>query len=138
MKKINSLAASLFIAAFVLGAVGFAVGVNAQTTTTPPALTCSPGAPSVAAGNSVVLTATGGTGSYVWSGEGLTVTNPTGSTFRVTYNAAGTYRVTVTSGSQTATCNVIVTAVEAADPGGVGGVVAPPSPGLPNTGELPA
>lgn len=126
MKKINVLMAASFVAAFVLGAAFVGTGALAQTTTNPTPLACVWTLPSVPAGSPATLTATGGTGSYVWSGPGLVISNPTGTQFTVTYNAAGTYPVTVSSGTQTATCNVVVTAVE----------VIPPTPGLPNTGEL--
>ena len=133
MKKINVVAVPLFAVALIAGAfLAIGGGVSAQTASpSPAALACSVSAQTVAAGTAVTLTASGGTGSYVWSSPGLVITNPNGQRFTVTFNAAGTYPVTVTSGSQTATCNVVVTAAEAPDPG-----TAPVAPGLPNTGEL--
>ncbi|MEK7611880.1 MAG: PKD domain-containing protein [Patescibacteria group bacterium] len=96
-----SIAAILAIGAMSLGSFVFA------QTATP--LACNMSASSVMTNQSATLTATGGTGSYVWSGQNLNVTNPTGSQFSVSYPNPGTYSVVVTSGNQTATCGVTVT-----------------------------
>ncbi|MDP2629321.1 MAG: hypothetical protein Q8P45_01255 [Candidatus Harrisonbacteria bacterium] len=63
----------------------------------------------VGVNEAAILTATGGDGSYLWSGQNLNITEPTGNQFAVSYSAAGTYLVNVSSGGQTATCAVIVT-----------------------------
>ena len=77
----------------------------AQTVTP---LSCSVGSSSVTTNQAATLTASGGTGVYTWSGTNLNVTNANGSQFAVSYPTAGTYTVIVTSGLQTATCNVVV------------------------------
>ncbi len=91
------------------------------------ALMCSPAAQTAIVGQAVHFTATGGTGSYVWSATDLTLTNPVGSGFTATYGTVGTHTVTVTSGAATASCLVTVTAATTTPP-----------PGLPNTGYPPA
>ena len=85
-------------------------------------VSCLPVTQNVAIGQPALFTATGGNGSYVWSGDGLTLNNPTGSGFQATYSAAGAYNVRVTSNGQTASCVVNVLAAGSSDPG------------LPNTG----
>lgn len=79
----------------------------AQTVTP---LGCSVNVSSVAINQAAILTATGGNGTYYWSGPNLNVTNGAGNQFAVSYPNAGTYPITVTSAGQTATCNVNVTA----------------------------
>lgn len=79
----------------------------AQTVTP---LTCSLGVPSVSPNQAEILTATGGNGTYFWSGINLNVTNSAGNKFAVSYPNPGLYVITVTSGSQTATCNINVVA----------------------------
>jgi hypothetical protein len=95
-----SVVTALAVLVLSAGALSFA-----QTT----ALTCTPTSSSVSRNQSVTLTANGGTGSYVWSGTNLNVTNATGKQFTVTYPNAGTYTITVTSGGQSASCTVAVT-----------------------------
>jgi len=133
MKKATVLALALFAGAALAGAifVGGSMNVGAQTT----AVACSPSAVSVAPGQSVTLSASGGDGAnYAWSSPGLTITNPNGTNFTVTFNQDGTFPVTVTSASSSATCNVTVTGT--AVTGGSTGTT-PSVPGLPNTGALP-
>lgn len=95
-----------------------------------PTLSCGPLTRTVAIGANTTFTATGGTGSYVWSAPQMTPR--TGNLLTVSYASAGNSTMTVTSGTQTATCNVVIT-------GGVASAVpvAPTvqaTPGLPNTG----
>lgn len=83
-----------------LGALSFA------QTVTP--LTCSVNMASVNANQAAILTATGGNGSYSWSGENLAVTNSGGPQFAVSYPNAGVYPITVSSAGQSVTCDVSV------------------------------
>lgn len=123
MNKFKALTAASFIAAFALGGTLIGSGALAQQAD----VACSPSIVSTAVGQSVTLTASGGDGEYTWSSPGLVITNPNGVNFTATFNAAGTYPVTVISDGESAACNVAVT-----------GTTAPPVfPGLPNTGELP-
>ena len=71
-------------------------------------VSCSVGSPSVGVNQNSVLTAMGGDGTYFWSGENLNVTNSSGSQFSVSYPSVGTYNVTVSSGGQSAVCNINV------------------------------
>jgi hypothetical protein len=98
-----SLATILTVTGASLGALSFA------QTVTP--LTCSVNAASVNVNQAAIVTATGGNGSYYWSGPNLDVTNSGGSQFAVSYPNAGTYPITVASAGQTATCNVSVAGV---------------------------
>lgn len=132
MKKANIIAVALFAAAAVAGAyfIGGSYGVNAQSV----AVACSPTSTTVVPGQSVTLAASGGDGvNYSWSSPGLTITNPTGVNFTVTFNQDGTFPVTVTSAGSSSTCDVIVagTAVPSTTP------TTTTVPGLPDTGALP-
>jgi hypothetical protein len=73
-------------------------------------LSCSASASSVGLNQTMTLTASGGNGTYFWSGSNLNVTNSAGSQFAVSYPNAGTYSVNVSSAGQTATCMVNVMA----------------------------
>lgn len=95
-----SLITAITVAGISLGALSFA-----QTVTT---LGCSVNASSVTVGQAAVVTATGGNGTYFWSGPNLNITNSGGNQFAVSYPNVGTYPITVTSAGQTATCNVDV------------------------------
>jgi hypothetical protein len=97
-----SLVTVLTVAGMSLGTLGFA-----QTVTT---LGCSVGALTVTGDQAVILTATGGNGTYFWSGQNLNVTNSAGNQFAVSYPNPGIYPITVQSAGQTATCNVNVVA----------------------------
>lgn len=126
MNKTSLLAGSLiFAVAAMIGSLTVGVGVGAQTTST---VQCSAPTYMVPANQSIVLSATGGNGTYVWSSPGLVITNPNGSSFTVRFTRAGVYPVTVMSAGASSTCNITVTAA-------VPGATATPS--LPNTGELP-
>lgn len=92
----------------VLTVTGMSIGALsfAQNVTT---LNCSVNASSVGLNQAAIVTATGGNGTYFWSGPNLNITNSGGSQFAVSYPNAGTYPITVQSGNQTATCNVVIT-----------------------------
>lgn len=75
----------------------------------PPPLVCAPPNQSVLIGQAANMSASGGTGTYSWAAPGGTTTSGSGATFSTAYGTAGGYAVTVTSGTQTATCNVTVT-----------------------------
>lgn len=79
-----------------------------QVVTSPQPLTCAPTTQSAQTGQDRTVTATGGTGSYAWSTPGATRSCPPGSSCTTSYAAAGTRTVTVTSGSQTASCTIVV------------------------------
>ena len=131
MKKATILAFALFLGAAFGGAIFIGSSVNAGAQTT--ALSCSPVSTIVAPGQSVTLSAAGGSGTYQWSSPGLTITNPFGANFSVTFNRDGTFPVTVTSANTTATCSVLVTGTAVPSTS-----TAPATtPGLPNTGALP-
>ncbi len=97
-----SLVTAIAVAGMSLGSLGFA------QTVTP--LACSVTPSSVAANQAAIFTATGGNGTYAWSGPNLSVTNSSGSQFAVSYPNPGVYTITVASGGQTASCNTTVVA----------------------------
>ncbi len=94
----------------VLAVTGMSIGAlsQAQTVTF---LSCSVNEASVNVNQAAIITAMGGNGTYFWSGPDLNVTNSAGSQFAVSYSQAGTYPIMVSSGGQTATCNVNVVGV---------------------------
>jgi hypothetical protein len=100
-----SLVTILTVTGASIGALSFA-----QTATT---LSCSVNATSVGANQAAIITATGGNGTYFWSGPNLDVTNSGGSQFAVSYPNPGAYPIMVSSGGQTTTCNVVVVAAAA-------------------------
>lgn len=104
-----SLITTLTVTGMSVGALSFA------QTVTP--LDCSVAATSVNINQAVILTATGGNGTYFWSGANLNVTNSAGSQFAVSFPNPGIYPVQVSSAGMTATCNVNV--VGAASTGGL-------------------
>lgn len=71
-------------------------------------LTCSPASTSATVGNPVSFTAAGGNGSYSWTAPGVVLDNAVGQTLTMRYGTSGARNVTVTSGSQTASCSVNV------------------------------
>lgn len=79
-----------------------------QVNVTLPTLTCTPTSQVVGLGNTATMTAAGGTGVYTWSAPTGSPTTGSGSTFAPSINTVGSNQVTVTSGSQTAVCNVDV------------------------------
>lgn len=101
-KYFVSFVSMIAITSMSFGAIGLA-----QTVTT---LGCSVSVTPVITDQAIVLTAVGGNGTYHWSGYNLDVTNAAGTQFAVSYPNAGTYPITVTSGGQSATCNVSVVA----------------------------
>lgn len=87
---------------------------------TPP--NCAPSTQTVDVGANAILTATGGTGTYAWSGGG-TPGAGSAATFTTTYSTTGTKTVALTSGALNTTCTVNV---------GTGGQAPPPTaPDLP-------
>jgi hypothetical protein len=73
--------------------------------------TCSPASQTVAINQQAILTASGGS-NYSWSAPSGNPTSGTGSSFGTAYATAGTYIITLSSGSQTTTCQVTVTAAQ--------------------------
>lgn len=81
-------------------------------------LFCSPKLLTVRAGETAMLTATGGSGAYSWNTTGATYSNyvPTfqsGNTYSATYPYAGSHTITVRSGNQTDVCTINVTGTPA-------------------------
>lgn len=74
----------------------------------PPPLMCAPPSQTVNINQAATVTASGGTGTYTWSAPGGSTTSGNGASFNTSYGAPGTNSITVTSGAQTATCQVIV------------------------------
>lgn len=97
-----SLATAIAVAGMSLGAVSFAQTVP---------VACSIAVSTVNTNQAAVFTATGGNGTYVWSGPNLNITNASGNQFSVSYPNPGVYPITVASAGQTATCNMTVVAV---------------------------
>ena len=91
-------------------------------------LVCSPAVQNVTLGQTASVSATGGTGTYVWSAPDLTIINPNGSGFSASYASAGLKTLTVTSGGVSSTCAINVLAGVYVPP------VPPVTPGLPETG----
>jgi hypothetical protein len=89
---------------------------------------CSPAVQNVTLGQTAAVTASGGTGTYVWSSPDLTIANPSGTGFSANFASVGLKNLTVASGGAVATCQVNVTA------GTTPPVTPPVTPGLPNTG----
>lgn len=84
------------------------VACNVTVNELPPqTLTCNPQNQSVFVNSSANFTASGGTGTYSWSG-GESPSTGSGSSFSTSYSSVGNRTVTVSSGNQTATCNVVV------------------------------
>ncbi len=75
---------------------------------TPPTLTCSPANQTVNINGAANFSAAGGTGTYSWSAFGGNPASGSSQNFSTSYSSSGTKTVTVTSGNQTATCNVAV------------------------------
>lgn len=82
----------------------------------PTALTCAPATQSVITSSAASLQATGGTGGYTWSAPGGTPSTGNSSAFSTSYGAVGPQTVTVTSGTQSMPCQVVVTSTTQ-DPG---------------------
>jgi hypothetical protein len=97
---------SLGLAVAVIAAV-FSVGTITSAQTSPVA--CTTNHNNVGINTPVIVTATGGDGTYSFVGGTTSSTGTSGNQFTASYASPGTYPVTVTSGSSSATCNVIVT-----------------------------
>lgn len=105
--KMNKYLVFSIIAIFALTGLGLgSVGVAEAQIVTP--LACSVLSSSVGINQNATLTATGGNGTYFWSGQNLNVTNSAGNQFMVSYPNPGNYLVTVSSAGQSANCNVNV------------------------------
>lgn len=81
----------------------------------PPAnpVSCSPNTQTVNTGGTASFSASGGTGTYSWSGGGSPATG-NAATFSTVYSTAGSKTVTVSSGTQSASCLVTVNTPPAA------------------------
>ncbi len=79
--------------------------VNVTAPPGPPA--CSPATQTAVTGQTVTLTATGGDGTYAWSGGGVPASGST-SSFSTAYSTAGPKTITLTSASQSTTCSITV------------------------------
>jgi hypothetical protein len=101
-KYLLSLITVLAVTGTSFGTVGFAQTI--------PPLQCSIGASPVGTNQPVILTASGGNGTYYWSGQNLNITNSAGNQFAVSYPNPGNYSVMVSSAGQTASCTVVVVA----------------------------
>ncbi len=77
-------------------------------TYTPPQLVCSPNTQTAFVNSPVTFYATGGTGSYSWSAADANPYAGSNQNFTTTYSATGSHTIILTSGSQTAYCNVTV------------------------------
>ncbi len=71
-----------------------------------PQVFCSPPNQTANIGQTVWFNASGGNGSYSWSIPGANQSQASGSSMNTTFSGSGTFVATVTSGSQTATCQV--------------------------------
>lgn len=74
----------------------------------PPVLVCTAPSQSVLVNHTATFNATGGTGTYAWSGGGTPV-GGNGASFTTAFATAGRHTVTVSSGDASATCSVLVT-----------------------------
>ncbi len=81
------------------------VTVNASGTTP---LICVVPAGTLVVGTPATFTVTGGNGTFSWSSPGLSISNPSGTSFTANFSTAGIHTVTVTSGNESATCGVNV------------------------------
>lgn len=89
-------------------------------------LVCSPATQNVTLGQTAGVTASGGNGTYTWSSPDVTINNPNGSGFSVSYASTGVKILTVSSNGASATCAINVLAST--------GTVTPVTPSLPATG----
>ena len=95
-----SLVTAVAVAGMTLGALSFA------QTVTP--VSCSTATSTVLPNQATTFTATGGNGSYVWSGTNLNVTNAVGTQFAVSYPTPGVYTITVSSAGFSGSCTMTV------------------------------
>jgi uncharacterized repeat protein (TIGR01451 family) len=73
-----------------------------------PTLVCTPNSQTVNVNQSANFSASGGTGVYSWTAQGGSPASGSGASFNTAYSTQGGKTVTVTSGSQTVSCNVTV------------------------------
>lgn len=107
--KMNKYLVLSIVAIFAITGLGLgSFGVAEAQVVIP--LSCSVASSAVGVNQNATLMATGGNGTYFWSGQNLNVTNSSGSQFAVSYPNPGTYIVTVSSAGQSANCNVNVVA----------------------------
>jgi hypothetical protein len=94
---------------FTVTSNGQSVGCNVTVTaagTTP--LTCVNPVGTVIAGTPATFGVAGGNGTFSWSSPGLSIANPTGTSFTANFSTAGIHTVSVVSGTETSTCAVNV------------------------------
>ena len=100
-----------FTRVFTIDSATQTVNFNVTDCTPPPAtLVCAPASQTAQTGQPVYFTATGGNGTFTWSAPAGSQISGSSNSFSTSYNTAGGKVVTVTSGNQTATCNVTVQA----------------------------
>ncbi len=92
----------------VMAVLGMSFGTSSFAQTVTP-VNCSVSSSSVGVNQAALLTASGGNGTYFWSGQNLNVTNSAGTQFAVSYPTAGNYVVNVSSGGQSDSCSIDVT-----------------------------
>lgn len=73
-----------------------------------PQLACTPSTQGVLAGGTASFNATGGNGTYAWTAPSGSPAAGQGGTFGTSYTDDGVYTVTVTSGTESANCEVTV------------------------------
>jgi hypothetical protein len=94
-------------------------------------LACSPSTQNRTIGEIANFTVVGGTGSYSWNAVGGSPTSGSGASFATSYNTTGTKNVSVTSGSETKNCSVVVSDAPPATPTGLQAL-----PGACDTGRI--
>jgi len=78
--------------------------------TPPVGFQCSPSTQTAFLDQTVSFTAVGGSGTYTWSAPDAVVTTGSGQGFSTRYKVTGTRTVTVTSGTENRTCEVVIQA----------------------------
>lgn len=76
----------------------------------PSSVSCSANPSSANIGQTINLSASGGTGVYSWSAPGGNLTSSSGSSSQVSYSTSGSKSIIVTSGSLTSSCPVFINA----------------------------
>lgn len=86
------------------------VSFDVKACTTPTTVSCSPKSTRWFNTFSVIpnLTATGGSGTYNWTATGSTKVSGSGTQFSTSYSQNGTYNITVSDGTNTDICTVII------------------------------
>lgn len=72
----------------------------------PGAPSCNPGSQTIGIGGTANFSASGGNGTFTWSAPYGSPSSGSGTNFSASYGASGFRQVTVTSGGQSAVCNV--------------------------------